>query len=115
MAIFVEAMLVERGGPEVGVKFALSEGMTVIGRADQCDVVMDDPGVSRQHAGIRGDANRYKISDLGSRNGTFVNGDQVGSEPRLLRNFDRIEFGGTTTPIHWVFLESQATVGLPAP
>ena len=47
------------------------------GCAHPNDMVVDELGVSRPHAGIRGGANGYWISDLGSRNGTFVNGEQV--------------------------------------
>jgi pSer/pThr/pTyr-binding forkhead associated (FHA) protein len=84
-----------------------------MGRAALNDLVLDQPGVSRQHAGIRGDSEGYWIADLGSRNGTFVNGERLKSEPRLLRNFDRIELGGTNTPVSWVFMESQATIEMP--
>jgi pSer/pThr/pTyr-binding forkhead associated (FHA) protein len=41
--------------------------MTMMGRATLNDVVLEEPGVSRQHAGIRGDAEGYWIADLGSR------------------------------------------------
>ncbi len=115
MAVFAEAMLLVRGGPDDRGTIPLSEGMIVIGRAPQSDLVLDDPRVSRQHAGIRGDPHGYWITDLGSRNGTFVNGQQIGAEPRRLRSLDRIELGGADVPIHWVFMESQATIGLPSP
>ncbi len=107
------AMLLTRGGPDEGNSISLSMGMLMIGRAPLNDIVLDESGVSRQHAGIRGDSEGYWVSDLGSRNGTFVNGEKLGSEPRQLRNFDRIELGGINTPVHWVFMESQATVDMP--
>ena len=113
MGIFVDAMLLARGGQEEGTKHPLSEGMTVLGRAPQCDIELNDPGISRRHAGIRGDARGYWIRDLSSRNGTFVNGNQVGIEPRLLRNLDRIYLGTTDTAVYWIFLESQATAVMP--
>jgi len=102
-----------RGGPNEGNSIALSTGMTSIGRAPLSDIVLDQPNVSRQHAGIRGDSEGYWIADLGSRNGTFVNGEKLVAEPRRLRNFDRIELGGTNTSVHWVFMESQATIDVP--
>ena len=71
------------------------------------------PGVSCQHAGIRGGRDGYWIADLGSRNGTFINGEKIAIEPRRLKNFDRIELGGTNTVVHRVFMESQATVEIP--
>ena len=67
--------------------------------------------MSRQHATIRGDASGFWISDLGSSNGTFVNGSRVNQEPQKLRNWDRIELGGM--PMHWVFMESQDTIDSP--
>ena len=85
-----------------------------MGRAPLNDIVLDEPGVSRQHAGIRGDSEGYWIADLGSRNGTFVNGERVDVGPRRLRNFDRIALGGVNTPVHWVFMESQATISIPS-
>ena len=115
MQIGQTAMLLVRGGPDEGSSISLSSGMVMIGRGPLNDIVLEEAGVSRQHAGIRGDSEGFWIADLGSRNGTFVNGDRVGAEPRQLRNFDRIELGGTNTPVHWVFMESQATIDMPRP
>ena len=115
MSITPQAVLVVRGGSEEGHSVPLSEGMTMLGRAPLNDIVIDDPGISRQHAGIRGDGEGYRIADLGSRNGTFVNGTRIGADPRKLQNFDRIELGGTNTAVHWVFMESQATIEMPRP
>ncbi len=50
---------------------------TTIGRAADCDVVLDDPRISRQHATITGDGQHYRLRDAGSLNGTFVNGRRV--------------------------------------
>ena len=110
-----EAILLVRGGPEEGNSITLREGMTIMGRAALNDIVVDQPGVSRQHAGIRGDSEGFWLADLGSRNGTFVNGEQLPADPRRLRNFDRIELGGTDSAVHWVFMESQATMDMPSP
>ena len=113
--MIAEAILVVRGGEDEGNSIALSSGMTMIGRAVLNDIVLDEAGVSRQHAGIRGDTEGYWIADLGSRNGTYINGESVGTEPGRLRNFDRIELGGTGVRVHWVFMESQATMDMPMP
>ena len=69
-----------------------------MGRAITNDVAVEVTGVSRNHARIRADATGYWIEDLGSRNGTFVNGTQVEGEGQRLRNMDRIEFGGLRGP-----------------
>ncbi len=50
---------------------------TTIGRAAECDVVLDEPRISRQHATITGDSQQYHVYDAGSLNGTFVNGRRV--------------------------------------
>nr|WP_279354645.1 ATP-binding cassette domain-containing protein [Frankia canadensis] len=50
----------------------------VIGRAPECDVMLDDPLVSRRHAELRQAGSGWRIVDLGSWNGTFVNGRRVG-------------------------------------
>ena len=106
-----QAMLLQRGGPTEGETVQLSVGTTIIGRSAVNDMVVDEPGVSRQHAAIRGDRDGYWLMDLGSRNGTFINGTQIGAEPIRLNNWDRVELGGMQT--HWVFMESQDTVEVP--
>ena len=50
---------------------------TTIGRAADCEVVLGDPRISRQHATITGDGQHYHLRDAGSLNGTFVNGRRV--------------------------------------
>jgi len=79
-----EAILMVRGGPDEGNSIPLSEGMVMIGRAPLNDVVLEQPGVSRQHAGIRGDSEGYWVADLGSRNGTYVNGEMLSVVPSTL-------------------------------
>ena len=108
------AQLLERGAAGEGRTIALHDGVTTMGRALHNQVVVDEPGVSRQHASILRDAAEYWITDLGSRNGTFVNGELLGGEPRRLGDFDRIQLGGTNTPVHWMFMESEGTVSAPA-
>ena len=70
MSMRPQAALLVKGGPGDGNTIMLSLGITVIGRTQPNDIVVDDPGVSRQHASIRGDACGYSITDLSSRNGT---------------------------------------------
>ena len=114
MAAMAEAILMVRGGPDDGSSITLSEKVT-IGRVATNDIVVDEEGVSRRHALIRGGPDGYWISDMGSRNGTFVNRKRLGVEPRQLRNFDRIEIGGAKATVRWDFLESQSTTTLPSP
>lgn len=66
----------------------------VIGRSRDCDVVLEDTGVSRKHAELRPSAGGWTVSDLGSTNGVRVNG-QVIRAPKQLHVGDRIELGST--------------------
>jgi hypothetical protein len=66
----------------------------VIGRSRDCDIVLEDAGVSRRHAHIRPAAGGWTIEDLHSTNGVILNGEQLhGAHP--LRVGDRIELGST--------------------
>ncbi|HYF11955.1 MAG TPA: DUF3662 and FHA domain-containing protein [Actinomycetota bacterium] len=81
----------ERGGGSRTV--TLDRPVTTIGRLPESDVVVDDPGASRQHARIRAADGEYVLSDLGSTNGTFVNDEQV--RERVLEDGDRVSIGET--------------------
>lgn len=63
-------------GRASGHKFPITKGRVTIGRAD-CDIVLDDPECSRKHAVIEILGARNVIRDLGSTNGTFVNGKRI--------------------------------------
>jgi hypothetical protein len=71
----------------------LDRTVTVIGRSSGCDIVLDDPNVSRRHAEIRRLGDGYSLVDLGSTNGTEVNGQRVGET--ALMNGDVIGVGTT--------------------
>ena len=77
-----------------GQRVALKERPVVIGRLAECDVVLGDPNVSRRHAEIRPRGDGFEIVDLGSTNGTRVNGATV--REQLLGDGDQITVGGTT-------------------
>jgi hypothetical protein len=76
-----------------GGDLALGEAVTLIGRSRRCDVVVNDPNVSRQHAEIRLQGGSYLLRDLGSTNGTRVNRRDV--RQHTLQDGDRIEVGTT--------------------
>lgn len=65
---------------------------TVLGRSVECDVTCDIHGVSRSHACIRRHHGHYIVEDLGSSNGTFVNGFRI-TQPQVLLPGDEIEIG----------------------
>lgn len=77
-----------------GRRLVLPPEGAVLGRSRECDVMLDDGGISRRHAMIRRDAGGWQIEDLGSTNGLRVNGRRV-QAPTLLRGGDRIEMGCT--------------------
>ena len=62
-----------------GRRYQLTGRVTVLGRGSDADVVVDDPGVSRRHAEIRLDDDGAVVRDLGSTNGTFVDGERAGT------------------------------------
>ena len=76
-----------------GHELPLDQGVVVLGRSSGCDVVVDDPNVSRRHAEIRRLGEGYSLVDLGSTNGTEVNGQRVGETS--LMNGDVIGVGTT--------------------
>jgi len=65
----------------------------VIGRSRDCDLVIDDPNISRRHAELRGEGDSWRIADLGSTNGVKVNRRRV--DDALLRSGDRVTLGLT--------------------
>lgn len=60
-----------------GRRYQLTSARTVLGRGSEADIVVDDPGVSRQHAEIQVSGGAATIRDLGSTNGMFVNGERT--------------------------------------
>jgi hypothetical protein len=93
-------MLEAPGGAAVGSlllpdgrRVPVGEDPVTIGRLPECDVVLSDPNVSRRHAEVRRRGNDFVVVDLGSTNGTRVNG--AGVRERRLNDGDEITLGGT--------------------
>jgi len=83
-------------GPGVGKVFELDRETTSIGRQDSAHVQLTDEGISRSHAQIRHELDgAYSLLDTGSRNGSFVNGQEV-RQPQRLSDGDEIRFGVLT-------------------
>ena len=76
-------VFVVAGGPMAGKSFTISHGRSLLGRAADVDVVVDDDAVSRHHAAVDRDGDDITLEDLGSRNGTTVNGERVRTRMRL--------------------------------
>ena len=86
----VQLQIVE--GAEAGKQVPV-EGAITLGRADDADLVLADAGISRNHARVTADAEGASVEDLGSSNGTFVNGERVEGSRRLTDG-DEIQLGG---------------------
>jgi hypothetical protein len=79
-------------GPRMPVLALPSKSMS-IGRSPDCDCLLSEPSVSRHHAQLRRDGERWLLRDLGSRNGTRLNGARVTEEVEV-RPGDQISLGG---------------------
>jgi hypothetical protein len=86
------AILVIVKGLSSGQRFPLDEKETIIGRAPEVDIYLESPFVSRQHARIVPEEGAYYVEDLGSKNGTFVNGKRIAGRV-LLGESDRLQIG----------------------
>ena len=89
--------LVIAEGKEAGREFVFDQGSVVIGRTPECDVILYEAGVSRRHARIFEEGEGFSVEDLGSANGTIVNGEKVAKQP--LRDGDAITMG----PVRFTF------------
>ena len=85
--------LIGRSGPYADQVYPLIRVETTIGRDTSCAVVLDESAVSRRHARIVWDGAQYLLSDLGSKNGTFLNGERL-VEAAVLQQGDAIGFAG---------------------
>lgn len=80
-------------GNDVGMKYDLTGTSVTLGRKEDNQVLINDPNVSRHHARIIQDNKEWRIEDLRSTNGLFVNGKQVKKSP--LQSGDEIKMGST--------------------
>lgn len=85
------ARLIAVGGSRTGCKYQVTHE-TRIGRASDCEVIIDNAECSRHHAKIRKAGDGYYVSDLGSRNGTMLNGARIVGEQEMTFG-DRLRVG----------------------
>ena len=83
--------LVIAEGKEAGREFVFDQTSVLIGRTSECDVVLYDPGVSRKHCRIFSEAEGYFVEDMGSSNGTKVNGSPI--KKKQLADGDALSLG----------------------
>jgi Protein of unknown function (DUF3662)/FHA domain len=77
-----------------GRRLLVPPGGGVVGRSRECDVVLDDAGVSRRHIEVRPEGDGWVLRDLGSTNGVLVDGREV-RDAHLLHGGERIALGST--------------------
>lgn len=102
-------LLVIYKGSLAGTRLPLVGDSITLGRAKDCDIVLPERQVSRYHARIERDPTGYVLRDLGSKNGTCVNGDSVQGRPYRLRDGDEIELAGV---LQMGFVAGEATLPL---
>jgi FHA domain/zinc-ribbon domain len=84
-------ILVVKRGPNIGSRFALEKDVVQAGRHPDSDIFLDDVTVSRRHAEIIREGNRYVVHDAGSLNGTYLNRQRVDTAP--LSDGDELQIG----------------------
>ncbi len=80
-------------GPD-GSQHVIKGGVSTIGRLSESDIIINDQNVSRRHAELHAVGDSYELVDLGSTNGSKVNGQRVARQP--LNDGDQVTFGAIT-------------------
>ena len=88
------AYLIVMTGTNVGEQHHIAAGETVVGRGTAANIKLGDDGVSRRHARVLVDGKTVRIEDMGSANGTLVNGSLI--KEVVLRDGDKIQLGSAT-------------------
>jgi len=106
------AMLILQQGAGMGQRWPLDQqGALTIGRGEDCDVILRDRHVSRYHARISWVDGCYSVEDLGSKNGTHVNGREL-TAPQVLEDGDEIQIA---LRFKLAFVDAGATAPLTFP
>ncbi|MBX7215054.1 MAG: FHA domain-containing protein [Thermoflexales bacterium] len=104
-------MLIIQSGQQAGERWLLDSDVVIIGReAGETDLLLPERQVSRKHARIERTEQGFLLTDLGSKNGTFLNGKEL-REPRLLQDGDEIQIA---LSVKIAFVGSDATAPLNA-
>jgi pSer/pThr/pTyr-binding forkhead associated (FHA) protein len=85
------AVLVVTRGPNAGSRFTVTEPVTTAGRHPESDIFLDDVTVSRRHAEIVAGVEGFRVRDVGSLNGTYLNRERI--EEAALVNGDELQIG----------------------
>jgi pSer/pThr/pTyr-binding forkhead associated (FHA) protein len=92
------ALLVVQRGPNAGARFLLDAERTTAGRAPTSDIFLDDVTVSRRHAEFVREGDAFRVRDVGSLNGTYVNRDRV--DDTVLSAGDEVQIGKYRLTFH---------------
>lgn len=103
------ALLLWREEDEIKGRWTLSQPITSIGRWEDNDVVIEDRWVSRYHVEVHHDSDQYVVHDLGSKNGTLINGQRI-TAPTVLADGDEIQ---VTPLVKLTFVDYGSTAPLP--
>lgn len=114
-----QPLLVVYTGSLAGTRWPLHRESVTLGRAADCDLVLPERQISRYHARVEYD-DGYELRDLGSKNGTFVNGERVRGQPYRLQDGDEISLattlqigfvaGEATLPLEEIFMPGKLVV-----
>jgi DNA-binding winged helix-turn-helix (wHTH) protein len=96
-------------GEKAGQRWTIRDDFLVIGRGGECDLVLPERQVSREHIRIFRDGDLYYMTDLDSKNGTWLNGKQVKNETVPLQDGDEIQIA---LAVKITFVGSEATAPL---
>ena len=99
------AMIYIHRGPSQGSRFLITSAGASIGRAATNEIFLDDVTVSRKHAEVSVEGKRFYFTDLGSLNGSYINGVQ--SKKHHLQSGDEIQVG----KFHMLFIGAEQRTG----
>ncbi|HET7387041.1 MAG TPA: FHA domain-containing protein [Nocardioidaceae bacterium] len=99
------ALLVVQRGPSAGSRFLLDTEVVTAGRHPDSEIFLDDVTVSRRHAEFRRSDDGYRVADVGSLNGTYVNRDRI--DEVALQGGDEVQIG----KFRLVYFASHAGAG----
>lgn len=101
-------VLISQTGKFTGTRWALDRDEIIIGRSPDCDFVIPDRQVSREHARLYRSEQGFYIHDMDSKNGTYLNGSTI-IEPTLLQDGDVIQ---VALAVKFMYLGTEATIPL---
>ncbi len=102
-------VLIIHEGEKAGQRWTILQDELVIGRGSECDLVLPERQVSREHIRIFREGDTYYVQDLDSKNGTWINGKQLQSATVALRDGDEIHLA---MAVKMTYVGSEATAPL---